>query len=287
MRRLLIVGCGDIALRTLPLLESRYCVFGLSRNLEHAQKLRRRKITPLIGDLDAPKSLARLAGIGEYVLHFCPPKASGAEDTRTRNLLAVLSSGGSLPRRLLYISTTGVYGNCGGEVVPETHPAAPRTARAIRRLDAESRLRDWGKRNRVAVIILRVPGIYAADRLPLDRIRRQTPVLRDEDDVYTNHIHADDLARIVIAALESGSASRIYNVCDDSELKMAEYFDLVAQAHGFPAPPRISLAEAQSSLPENLLSFMRESRRLSNARMRSELRVRLHYPTVHEGLARS
>lgn len=155
----------------------------------------------------------------------------------------------------------------------------------MRRLDAETQLRAWGKRNRVAVVILRVPGIYAADRLPLERLRRQTPALCDEDDFYINHIHADDLARVVIAALECGASGRIYNACDGSPLKMAAYFDLVARTHGLPAPPRVSMADAESLLPEALLSFMRESRRLSNTRMLKELKMRLRYPTASAALA--
>lgn len=282
---MLIVGCGDIALRVARRLARRYRIVGLNRNAQHADRLRHHGITPLIGDLDLPESLHRLRGVSEAVLHFCPPPPSGAKDLRTRNLLTALSSGESLPQRLLYISTSGVYGNCEGQVVPETRPAAPATLRARRRFDAETQLREWGARNGVAVIILRVPGIYAADRLPLERLRTQTPVLRNEDDVYTNHIHADDLASIAIAALERGRSGRIYNACDDSEIKMTEYFDLVARTHGLPAPPRVSMADARSQLPENALSFMSESRRLCNARMLQELKVRLDYPTVAAGLS--
>jgi nucleoside-diphosphate-sugar epimerase len=282
MRRLLIVGCGDIALRVAKRLSHRYRIFGLSRSGEHADQIRQHKITPLLGDLDVPESLDRLRGIGEAILHFCPPRAEGNKDTRTRNLLAALSSDGSLPQRLIYISTSGVYGNCEGSVVPETRPVAAQTERAKRRLDAEAQLRQWGARNGVAVVILRAPGIYAGDRLPLERLRKQTPVFREQDDVYTNHIHADDLASIVIAALGYGSAGRIYNACDDSEMKMAEYYDLVARTHGLPPPPRVTLAEARSRLPQSMLSFMSESRRLSNARMLRELKVRLRYATVAE-----
>lgn len=278
------MGCGDIGLRVAQRVRHRYRIIGLARSETHAAQLRSRNIIPLVGDLDMPESLNRISGIGHDVLHFCPPPREGERDVRTRNLLTALSRGKSLPRRLVYISTSGVYGNCNGAVVPETRAVAPQSDRAKRRHDAEKQLREWGRRNHVAVSILRTPGIYAEDRLPVERLRVRTPVLRDEDDVYTNHIHADDLASAVVAALERAGHGRIYNVCDESELKMAEYFDLVARARGLPSPPRISRVEARAALSESVLSFMSESRRLQNDRMLRELKVRLAYPTVADGL---
>ena len=192
-----------------------------------------------------------------------------------------------LPRRFVYISTSGVYGDCAGERVDETRPPRPQTDRAVRRLDAERALSEWGARNRFEVVILRVPGIYAPDRLPTDRIARGIPVLRAEDDVYTNHIHADDLAAIVVAALESPRAAGVYNASDDSATRMGDWFDRVADHAGLARPPRISRTEASQRVPAELLSFMSESRRLSNERMKDELGVRLRYPTVAEGLASS
>jgi nucleoside-diphosphate-sugar epimerase len=158
--------------------------------------------------------------------------------------------------------------------------------RALRRLDAERQLRAWGARNRVCVSILRVPGIYGDDRLPLARLRQGTAVLRPEDDVYTNHIHNEDLARICVQALNRGKPNRVYNASDDSELKMGDYFDLVADAFGLARPPRIAPAQAQANVPRELLSFMGESRRLVNARIKRELGVRLMNATVRDALAR-
>ena len=284
MQRLLIVGCGDIGLRAAKRLRRRYRVIGLAKSEAHAAQLRNHNIIPLAGNLDVYESLNRIAGIAEDVLHFCPPPREGERDMRTRNLLAALASGESLPRRLVYISTSGVYGNCDGEIVPETRPVSPQTNRAKRRYDAEKQLREWGKRNRVAVAILRTPGIYAEDRLPIERLKSRAPVLQDEDDVYTNHIHADDLASVAVAALERSCAGRIYNVCDESELKMAQYFELVAHARNLPPPPKASRASTHAVLAEGMLSFMSESRRLSNDRMLRELRVRLAYRTVADGL---
>lgn len=284
MRRLLIVGCGDVALRAAPLLARRYRLLGLTRSAGSHGRLMSRGIVPIHGNLDLPATLERLGGLAHAVLHLAPPPNQGERDSRTANLLAALAKSQMLPQRLVYISTTGVYGNCRGEEVPETRPLQPETARARRRADAERRLRAWGCRNRVCVSILRVPGIYAENRLPLDRLKEGTPALRREDDPYTNHIHADDLARIVAVALARGQPGRIYNVADESRLTMGDYFDLVADAFGQPRPPRIAWAEAERRMPETLLSFMRESRRLDNRRMRHELGVKLVYPTVAEGV---
>ncbi|MBI2313612.1 MAG: SDR family oxidoreductase [Betaproteobacteria bacterium] len=284
-RRLLIVGCGDVALRAAPLLSRRYRLLGLARGADTHDSLRSRGIVPIPGDLDIPSSLERLAGLADAVLHLAPPPDRGDRDTRTAHLLAALAKSRMLPQRLVYISTTGVYGNCRGAEVVETRAIHPETTRARRRADAESRLRAFGRRHRVCVAILRVPGIYAADRLPVERLKQGTPALKAGDDPYTNHIHAEDLARVAAAALERGSPERVYNVADDSGLTMGDYFDLVADRCGLPRPPRISWQEAQRTIPPTLLSFMGESRRLSNRRMRRELGVKLLYPTVAAGLA--
>ena len=188
-----------------------------------------------------------------------------------------------LPQRFVYISTSGVYGDCAGEWVDETRLPKPQTERARRRLDAEQAIGGWGERNNVETVILRVPGIYASDRLPLDRLLRGTPALAAEEDVYTNHIHAEDLAAIVAAALEVKQARGIYNASDDGPMKMGDFFDLIADRAGLTRPPRVSRDEAKRRIT-NELSFMSESRRLVNRRMKAELGVRLRYPTVADGI---
>jgi nucleoside-diphosphate-sugar epimerase len=284
---LLIVGCGDIARRALPLLGARYRLCALVRLRDPA--LAAANVAQVEGDLDVPGSLDRLAGLAHRVVHLAPPAHAGSRDSRTRNLLAALSgtakSGVMLPRRFVYLSTSGVYGDCAGERVDETRSPRPATERARRRLDAEQAVSEWGAREGVEVVILRVPGIYAPDRLPLERLARGTPALNADEDVYTGHIHADDLAAIVAAALNSEIASGIYNASDDSAIKMADWLDLVADSAGLARPRRVSRAEASRAVPAELLSFMSESRRLSNARMKAQLGVRLRYPTVADGLA--
>jgi nucleoside-diphosphate-sugar epimerase len=283
VERLLIIGCGDIARRALPELRSRYRVTALVRSREPA--LAASGIELVEGDLDRPESLVPLAGRAERVAHLAPPPGDGSVDARTRNLIAALAPrgrGAMLPQRFLYLSTSGVYGDCAGEWVDEGRPPRPGTDRARRRLAAERAIGDWGERNEVEVVILRVPGIYAPDRLPLDRLIRGTPALAAEEDVYTNHVHADDLAAIVVAALQTGRG--IYNASDDDPMKMGEFFDLVADRAGLARPPRVSRDEAERRVPKELFSFMSESRRLVNKRMKEELGVRLRYPTVADGV---
>jgi nucleoside-diphosphate-sugar epimerase len=241
-------------------------------------------VEAVVGDLDRPDTLAPLGRGFTCVLHLAPPPESGEGDPRTANLVAALEAGGMLPERFVYISTSGVYGDCAGARIDETRPVHPQSARAQRRVDAERLLLDWGARNGVNVSVLRVPGIYAADRLPVERLKRGTPALVREDDVYTNHIHADDLAAICVAALERAQPGAIYNASDDSEMRMGDYFDLVADRFSLPRPPRLPRAEVAARSSPMLLSVMSESRRLDNARMKRELGVQLRYPTVHEGV---
>ncbi|GAC1406929.1 MAG: NAD-binding protein [Burkholderiaceae bacterium] len=278
--RLLILGCGDVGMRLLPLVRDRYRIFALTRQPDRCAALRAAGATPLIADLDHAATLDRVAGLAHIVVHLAPPQPDGLLDHRTRRLAAIL------PERaqLVYVSTSGVYGDCGGAWVDETRAVAPLNPRARRRADAELVLRAWGRRTGSRVAILRVPGIYAANRLPLERLRNGSPALLAAEDVHTNHIHADDLARIIAAALRYALPGRIYHAVDDSDMKMAEYFDAVADAHELPRPPRLSRSALARAVSPMLLSFMSESRRLCNHRLKHELGVRLQYPTVSDML---
>ena len=300
-------------------------VIALTSHAERAPLLRAAGITPIVGDLDVARSLRRLSGLATTVLHLAPPPPDGHTDPRTRALVAALTAPAKLraargpiapagrlrgaatrtqpsaerrqtsivpdafiaPRRmrLVYASTTGVYGDCGGALIDETRPVKPVNARAKRRVCAERTLRRATARGALAASIVRIPGIYAADRLPLARIERRMPALVDADDVYTNHIHADDLAAILLRTLARGAVSRVFHASDDSVLKMGEYFDRVADAYGLAHVPRISRQQAEQQLEPVTLSFMSESRRLANGRLVRELRVKLRYPSVDDFLA--
>ncbi|AEG94265.1 SDR family oxidoreductase [Ramlibacter tataouinensis] len=288
--RVLIVGCGDVGQRLARVLAPHTRLLALTSTPQRVGTLRARGITPLVGDLDRPATLGRLAGLATRVVHLAPPPGEGGpawwRDPRTLALLRVLRRR-SPPRSLVYGSTSGVYGDCGGAWVAETRPPAPATPRAQRRAHAEAAVRHYGRATGVRAAILRIPGIYAPDRAggtPRERLLRGTPVLQAEDDVYTNHIHADDLARAVAAALWRGQSQRVYNASDDTELRMGDYFDLAADLYGLPRPPRVARGTAHDELPLMLLSFMSESRRLLNGRLKRELGLRLRYPTVAQGL---
>ena len=281
----LIVGCGDVGLRLLA--QHHHVNWRvLTSSPERVAELRALGVVPLLGDLDQPRSLARLAGLAQRWVHLAPPPSSGVQDPRTRALSRALLRR-TPPLAVVYGSTSGVYGDAQGAWVDESRPVAPATARGQRRVDAERQLRFYGRVRGVRVSVLRIPGIYAPNRAggtPRERLLRGTPVLCEAEDVFTNHIHADDLARACRLALWRGKPQRVYHVSDDSQLKMGDYYDMAAQLYGLPRPARVSRADAQQLLSEMTLSFMNESRRLRNIRMKQELRLQLRHPHVLQGL---
>lgn len=284
--RVLIVGCGDVGLRAASGLMSSARVYALTSSPARVPVLQQRGIVPLLGNLDDAASLRRLAGVATHVVHMAPPPLQGRTDPRTRALIQALVLR-SPPVAWVYGSTSGVYGDCGGAWIDETRRLNPVTERAQRRVDAERWLQAFGKRVGTRVSVLRIPGIYALDReggTPKERLQRGTPVLQAADDVYTNHVHADDLARATVLSVWRGRALRVVHVSDDSDMLMGDYMDWAADLWQLPRPPRISRAQAQTALPAMTLSFMGESRRMDNQRLKTELRLKLRYPTVREGL---
>lgn len=286
--RVLLVGCGEVGQRVAALrTPAAVKAYALSSSPGRHPDLRKQGLTVISGDLDDLATLYRLAGVAHRVVHLAPPPTQGWEDSRTRHLLQALIKR-SPPTQLVYASTTGVYGDQGGALCTEASPATPLTPRAKRRADAEQRVRHFGRSGTCRCTILRIPGIYSPDRSGVqvrERLMKQTPVLMREHDVYTNHIHTNDLARACWLALWKGRAQRTLNVCDDSQMLMGDYYDMLADLAGLGRPPRISRSTAAAALPLQLLSFMGESRRLSNQRLKTELGLRLHYPTVQEGWA--
>lgn len=284
--RVLLVGCGDVGMRVARDLGTRVRLLALTTDAARRSEFRACGITPLLGNLDNAVTLARLSGLATRVVHLAPPPGSGWGDPRTQALLVALRRRSQV-QSLVYGSTSGVYGDCAGDIAIETRATHAETSRAQRRIDAEIRVRNFGRSNRTRTSILRIPGIYAPDRAggtPRARLLKGTPVLQADEDVFTNHIHADDLARACVAALWHGRPGRVYNVNDDTCLKMGDYFDLAADLYGLPRPPRVSRHGAQEQLPMLLLSFMGESRRMDNTRLKKELRLKLHYGTVATGL---
>jgi nucleoside-diphosphate-sugar epimerase len=284
--RVLIVGCGDVGLRVAGLLKASSRLMALTSSSQRVETLQRSGITPMLGDLDKPQTLRRLAGVATHVVHMAPPPLEGHTDPRTRALVLALRLR-SLPSSMVYGSTTGVYGDCEGEWIDETRRLQPQTARAQRRVNAQDWVNFLGKSGYPRTQVLRIPGIYAMDReggTPRERLLRGTPVLQAHEDVYTNHIHADDLARATVLALWRGRPLRAMNVCDNTDMKMGDYMDSVAKMWNLQAPARISREQAQLQLSPMVMSFLNESRRIRSVRLAQELGLRLLHPTVMDGL---
>lgn len=281
----LIVGCGDIGLRVASLEQATgWPVAALTRSEASAYKLARAGIEPVAGDLDLPGSWSSLPLSPTVLYYFAPPPAEGEGDPRLVALLAGLDRQ-ALPEKLVYISTSGVYGDCGGAWVDEDWPVNPRSDRARRRAAAEASLAAWGAESGVAWVILRVPGIYGPGRWPVERIKRGMPVVVEDESPWSNRIHADDLAQACFLAARRGRAGAAYNVSDGHPTTMTDYFNRVADVLGLPRPPAISMAEARQTLGPGILSFLEESKRLDNRRMLKDLGVVLHYPDLDSGLS--
>lgn len=279
-----IVGCGDIGQRVARLwCERGLEVTALARSPMAQTKLTSLGMTSVLGDLDDPASLAHLPLRNRLVYYFAPPPDQGVTDSRMAAFCDALANG-EKPWKIIYISTSGVYGDCSGALVDESAPLRPLTDRARRRVDAEEQLRRLQTVQGVAVVILRVPGIYGPGRLPRKRIAQGVPVLDEREAPPSNRIHALDLARICVAAGEKAQAGDVFNVCDKSGGSMTDYFNAVADACGLPHPPQISMEEARQRLSPEMLSYLNESRRLDTRRLHERLKIRLLYPDLVAGL---
>ena len=283
MPHIYIIGCGDIGVRVAQLWQARNAsVYALARSDDSASVLQSRNITVLNGDLDQPQSMP-LPPEHSVIYYFAPPPLRGVTDPRMRDFLAAIPNE-RLPARVVYISTSGVYGDVRGAWVTEESPVNPTVDRSRRRLDAEQTLQTWAARSAVPVVILRVPGIYGPGRLPVEVVKSGRPILSEAESMYTNRIHADDLANICVVAGESHSPPGIYNVSDGHPGSMAQYFKAVADLLGVPRPPEVSMDEAKQVLSAEMMSYLTESRRVDNSKMLRELSVSLQFPTLAEGL---
>lgn len=285
-KKVIIIGCGDIGKRfaTIAAQNGFDQLYGTTRTPEHTDNLSALGITPILANLDDPTSLGAIPTADAVLLYFVPPPGGGVHDSRARNFCHALSA---MPRpaKIIYISTTAVYGDNGDELITELTPPAPGTSRGQRRLDAEATFQHFGKEHHVPVTILRVAGIYGPGRLPLQQLRSNHPVLIPAEAKPTNRIHADDLANICLAAVERGGDQAIYNVCDGHHGTLSEYFTAAAALLGFPPPPQITLAEAHKVMTPLMLTYVREGHRISNRKIIDELGITLTYPTLAEGLA--
>lgn len=282
----LIVGCGDVGRRVAHRLQARHVTLTcIVRSAERLNALHAAGFTARRIDLDdaAATDAGWAAGFSE-VCYLAPPPPAGETDPRMAAFLRALDRQAP-PRRIVYISTSAVYGDCGGQWITEEQPVNPATARGRRRLDAERRLMAWCAESGCEWVLLRVPGIYGPGKLPLARLREGLPVLREADAPYTNRIHVDDLAAICVAALYGRHGNTRYNVSDGQPSTMTDYFNRVADAAGLPRPPQVGRAEAQRVLTPGMLSFLNDSRRMDNRRLLAELEITLQYPDLAAGLA--
>lgn len=278
-----IIGCGDIGLRVGRIWHSQgIVVTGLVRSAERAEKLRSAGFSAVQADLDAPVHLS-LPLRDTLLYYFAPPPAKGVDDPRMQHFLAAINTN-NLPRRIVYISTSGVYGNQDGELVTEQTPVNPQVDRARRRYAAEQQLRHWCSQQNVELVILRVGGIYGPGRLPLQRIKDRVPMIHEQLAPQTNRIHADDLATICVAAALHGGNGEVYNVSDGSNSNMTEYFNTIADYFNLPRPPLVDWEEAERTISAGMLSYLKESRRMDNSKMLRELHVELRYPNLKAGL---
>lgn len=286
MQTLLIAGFGDIARRAVPELRKRWRLLALVRSSQQMQTARDLGVIPILADLDQRASLHKLSGLVDALLYTAPPPPTGTQDSRLLKLVSALAKTNSIPQRLVYISTSGVYGNRDGAWLDECATPRPQTARAQRRLAAEQLLRSLARRWPISVTILRAPGIYAENRLPLERLQNGTPLPIASQDVFVNHIHADDLAAICIRALQRHGGVRIYNACDDLPLLSGDWFGALAQKFSLPQPPRLERSALLQALSPVQASFLLESRRLHNTRIKRELGIKLQHPDVGVFLGR-
>lgn len=278
-----IVGCGYTGSRLAQrCLAARHRVRGFAVRAESLRNIAALGAEAVTLDLDKEPPLLDVAG--QVVYYTVPPAPAGDEDPRLTRFLDRLTG---TPRRLVYLSTTGVYGDHHGGAVDEDTPPAPRTARAIRRLAAETALREWADSHAVSWCILRLPGIYGPGRLPLERLRNREPAIDPREAPPGNRIHVDDLVSACMAAgFVERADGRIYNITDGNDESPTAYLQRVARICDLPPPPLVSAAEAEATFSTSR-SYPGESRRVANRRMREELRVLPAYQDLDAGIRAS
>ena len=282
-----VFGCGDIGRRTVKWLlssgvdaENVYAYVNTSKSAELCARM---KVIALTVDLD--KTIRDVSLCHEADLYYTvPPQKSGDLDQRSRALLENWQDNKITPKKVVLISTTGVYGDCDGQWVDESTPINPHSARAKRRCDSEEVWLKWGRSNKVPVIVLRVPGIYSFSRLPRQRLIKRTPVVNPQECGFTNRIHADDLAQVCVKAMELGVGGEVFNVTDGTPGKISEYLQAAAHVLGMEPLPQISMREAHKVLSAGMLSYLGESRKISNKKMLEDLDVVLNFPDMLQGI---
>jgi len=279
-----IIGCGDIGFRvSRELIQQGHQVQATIHYEEGVKVPQSAGIKTIVANFDYREDIPDFSMHGQRLFYFMPPQGGGSSDYRMLNFCRKLSPE-NCPGKIVYISTSGVYGDCGDQLVTEETPINPQTSRAKRRISAENQLREQAEKLGFELVILRVTGIYGPGRLPLSQLNKGHEVLRPEDAPRTNRIHSFDLVQICLTAMEKGADGDIFNVCDGEESSMSQYFMAVAELYELPQPKQLSWSEAEKVMNPLTLSFLKESRRLSNRKLIETLGIKLKYPTLKEGL---
>jgi nucleoside-diphosphate-sugar epimerase len=284
----LIVGCGYTGERLAQRLSATHDVVAVVRSNASSQRLQALSISAMDLDLDTVTAetwpLAAPTVDNAWLFYLAPPPAEGLSDSRLDRFLRRLKG---CPAVFVYMSTTGVYGNTSGARVDESTPVNPQTDRAQRRMSAEHMTRVWCNENQVRRVVLRVPGIYGPNRIPLVRLQRGEPFIRLSEAGVTNRIHVEDLVAACIAAAARSEARGVYNATDGNSMSSTEFMRRVATIANMPAPVELSLEEARLTLSADRMSFLDESRRVSNRRLLTELQIQLQYADVDAGIRAS
>lgn len=282
-----ILGCGEVGRRLVKaLLLQGYSADNIIGFVKSSQSM---ELCAQLGVIGLRFNLDKLgrdlsACNDSSVYYMVAPQKTGETDLRSEAVINHMSDRGIRPKKVVLISTTGVYGDCNGEWVTELSETKPQTERGKRRLNSEQQWLHWGKLSNVPVVVLRVPGIYANSRLPRERIAQKIPVVRPEECGFTNRIHADDLALMCVAAMRKANAGEVFNATDGVPGKISEYLTEAAKVLGLESPPEISMDEGQSILSSGMLSYLSESRKISNDKILRILNFDLRYPDFREGI---
>ncbi len=181
-----------------------------------------------------------------------------------------------------YLSTVGVYGDWQGQWVDETSPPRPISERSLRRLHAERAWAQFGRETGRRVEVFRVAGIYGPGRSAIETLKAGTARRIVKPGQIFNRIHVDDIAGVLVAAIDKDTGHRIYNVSDDEPAPPQDVLAYAAELLRVPMPPEVPFEQA--ALTGTAATFWAENKRISNTRIKRELAVELLYPTYREGL---
>ena len=282
MKKLLIIGFGKIAEEIVNHFKPSFLIYATTGSKEKFNIIKKNKIIPILCDLDDPKSLReKLKFNVDYIIHLCPPQKNGQFDRRTYNMISALRLNLIKPQKIVYLSTSGVYGDKKGKLVDESDKLLAKNNRSLKRICAEKIIRSWCLKSKIQLNILRVPGIYNKSRLPIDFLKKKYSIFRKNEDSYTNHIHSTDLSRAVILVLFKGKNFRIFNICDNSNLLLGDYFDLLCNKLKIDNLTREPRSVVRKKMPANTYSFISDSKRLKNDRVKREINFKLKYEKVN------